>query len=599
MTWRWGLRGLGHALLACLLACVLTGCGADGQAEKGATALGDAAADGIALDGAGQVDPGDAGGGQDDAADGDPDASGAVVDTDEGDVDAAADAGGQARGMPTVATGFVPGGLLARQFAIPFSTSGHALDVDPAADATVVLRGQWIAGAVDLPPDAALWSEPWQPASFFQARERIDLHGAVDVPAGATQVTLAFAFIGSLAVEVGGETVLDVRDRNTLGTEQLTLPVQAPGWLPLTIRYAPTSFARHLQAWDTGAATTLPLGGDRLGFGDQAGGSVTGEATLAAVGYYGAEVHITAALPCRAEILTTDGKVLAASPPGLWQSAHVVPVPLLPGQTTKLSVRLVDPWATESTVSLAPIETPALPVFVAGGPHVAFFDGVDLGKLVMRAVQAQVDHPPGKGAFGSLAPVDKFSARWTGGVFVPTTGTYTLSLGSDDGQRVWLDGVLVVDDWTGHGITYFDVTRELVAGWHVLQMEVYDSGGDAAAVLEWKPPGGKRVVVPSTSLGYVAPVAASADVPALLAPSVERLDKSSVRIKAATQDYATLLVQALPDAATPTQHDVLLPADGFVVELPAFGAAAGKVRLTPMSLGGKPGAVVELAVPGA
>ena len=44
-----------------------------------------------------------------------------------------------------------------------------------------------------------------------------------------------------------------------------------------------------------------------------------------------------------------------------------------------------------------------------------------------------------------------FSARYTGLFVPPETGTYTFGVKSDDGVRIWVNNVLVIDDWHDHG----------------------------------------------------------------------------------------------------------------------------------------------------
>jgi len=44
--------------------------------------------------------------------------------------------------------------------------------------------------------------------------------------------------------------------------------------------------------------------------------------------------------------------------------------------------------------------------------------------------------------------VDYVSARWTGKLKAPSTGTYTLYVYADDGARVWVDKQLIIDTWT-------------------------------------------------------------------------------------------------------------------------------------------------------
>lgn len=84
----------------------------------------------------------------------------------------------------------------------------------------------------------------------------------------------------------------------------------------------------------------------------------------------------------------------------------------------------------------------------------------------------------GQGAPATGLPADNFSVRWTRTLKFDA-GTYRFSLRSDDGVRLWIDGVLYIDEWhDSNGQTY---TRDLQvgAGNHNLRIEYFDSGGGA------------------------------------------------------------------------------------------------------------------------
>ncbi len=66
-------------------------------------------------------------------------------------------------------------------------------------------------------------------------------------------------------------------------------------------------------------------------------------------------------------------------------------------------------------------------------------------------------------------------------------GTYTFTAGSDDGARLSIDGVLVLDWWDDHAYSTRSVTRTLPAGSHTIRMEYYENGGQARATLTWSP----------------------------------------------------------------------------------------------------------------
>lgn len=79
---------------------------------------------------------------------------------------------------------------------------------------------------------------------------------------------------------------------------------------------------------------------------------------------------------------------------------------------------------------------------------------------------------------------DNFSARWQGTINVPD-GVYRFSMGSDDGSRLWIDDVLVMDYWDTC-CQYWTRTVALSAGAHSVRMEMREIGGAAWASLRWQ-----------------------------------------------------------------------------------------------------------------
>ncbi|HEU4404286.1 MAG TPA: PA14 domain-containing protein [Polyangiaceae bacterium] len=114
---------------------------------------------------------------------------------------------------------------------------------------------------------------------------------------------------------------------------------------------------------------------------------------------------------------------------------------------------------------------------LAGPPAATRTEGVDF---------SWADASPDPGL-----PADYFSARWTGQLLAPVTGTYRLRTLSDDGVRLWLNGSLLVDHWAAHPLTA-DVTPALglVAGQrYELAVEYRELAGQAAMQLQWLAPG--------------------------------------------------------------------------------------------------------------
>jgi beta-glucosidase len=102
---------------------------------------------------------------------------------------------------------------------------------------------------------------------------------------------------------------------------------------------------------------------------------------------------------------------------------------------------------------------------------------------------ARGEIPPEQGL-----PNDDFSVRWTGQLTPPVTGSYEIVATGDDGFRVFLDGKLLVEDWTVHPRALAkSASVALEAGkWYDLRVEYFESIRDAEIRLGWRLPGAKE-----------------------------------------------------------------------------------------------------------
>jgi hypothetical protein len=126
-----------------------------------------------------------------------------------------------------------------------------------------------------------------------------------------------------------------------------------------------------------------------------------------------------------------------------------------------------------------------------------YFSGVSFGRLLLERLDPTVDFDWGFGSPDPLVPVDNFSVRWRGWVTPPATGKWTFSVVSDDGARLWVDGVPLVDKWVVQGATEWSGTIELEKDRRVtIDLEYYDQGGLASARLLWSGPGVEKEAIP-------------------------------------------------------------------------------------------------------
>ncbi len=118
------------------------------------------------------------------------------------------------------------------------------------------------------------------------------------------------------------------------------------------------------------------------------------------------------------------------------------------------------------------------------GLSVTYYNNMDFTGTTVTGVDPTVDFSWGAGSPAAAIANDTFSARWTGQVQAPVTGTYTFYTQSDDGVRLWVNNQQIVNNWTDHGSTENSGTIALTAGQRYdIRMEFYENGGDAVARL--------------------------------------------------------------------------------------------------------------------
>ena len=109
--------------------------------------------------------------------------------------------------------------------------------------------------------------------------------------------------------------------------------------------------------------------------------------------------------------------------------------------------------------------------------------GGDRAITIDATAPADVDWDTGAPTDLGLSSGDDWSLRWAGQVYLDTGGTYAFRYQSDDGQRLWLDGVLISSRWDGqaHDETTAPVTLE--AGWHDVVIDLSERVRRARALL--------------------------------------------------------------------------------------------------------------------
>ncbi len=161
--------------------------------------------------------------------------------------------------------------------------------------------------------------------------------------------------------------------------------------------------------------------------------------------------------------------------------------------------------AVSNTFSVA--YTPSLAV--VNGLSGDYYEGEDFETFAFTRVDATIAFSWPFEALAPGFPQDHFSIRWTGQVLPQTTGAHTFFTSADDGVRLWVNGQLLIDNWTNQGVTERQGTIALTAGIPAdIRLEYYESEWGAAVKLEWQSGAQARQVIPASRLsaGNVRPV---------------------------------------------------------------------------------------------
>lgn len=135
-------------------------------------------------------------------------------------------------------------------------------------------------------------------------------------------------------------------------------------------------------------------------------------------------------------------------------------------------------------------EVPALsdcPNVGSGSFTGCYLDSADYASSPLVRTGEVIDFDWGEDGPDPLMDVNYFSAKWEGDFNFPTTGTYRFNALTDDGVRVYVDGIKWIDEWYDKGawdVYYADIG--LVAGTHRVKVEYYERDGDASAQVWWE-----------------------------------------------------------------------------------------------------------------
>ncbi|PYC66368.1 glycosyl hydrolase [Streptomyces tateyamensis] len=143
--------------------------------------------------------------------------------------------------------------------------------------------------------------------------------------------------------------------------------------------------------------------------------------------------------------------------------------------------------------ALPPVDSAYLTPSAGSGAGLtaSYYNNTSLsGTPVVTRNESTVDNVWGGASPAPGVNATNWSAKWTGTLQPPATGTYQLSLTSDDGSRVYVNGQQIINNWYNQGSTTRTGSVSLTAGQPVsIEVDYYNAAGASNATLGWTIPG--------------------------------------------------------------------------------------------------------------
>jgi len=128
-----------------------------------------------------------------------------------------------------------------------------------------------------------------------------------------------------------------------------------------------------------------------------------------------------------------------------------------------------------------------------------YYRGTNFDEREFERLDQKIDFPTGD--FGYAGVTENVSVRWTAKLRVTRKGSYTFHSTSDDGQRLYINGKLIIDDWTMHGMTEVSSAPiDLEAGLHDFKSEFFQGSGEAGIRVSWSGPELEKQLITGANL---------------------------------------------------------------------------------------------------
>lgn len=137
-----------------------------------------------------------------------------------------------------------------------------------------------------------------------------------------------------------------------------------------------------------------------------------------------------------------------------------------------------------------------------------YYNTQSFGRLKLTRVDPAINFNWGTGAPASGMGSNSFSIRWTGYVLPQYSQTYKFYAKVNDGVRLWVNNVQVINKWSNQNGNEVSGQITLQAGvYYPIRVEYYEDSGSALIALSWSSAARSKEVIPSSALFVAKPTA--------------------------------------------------------------------------------------------
>ncbi|HYE22594.1 MAG TPA: glycoside hydrolase family 6 protein [Verrucomicrobiae bacterium] len=138
---------------------------------------------------------------------------------------------------------------------------------------------------------------------------------------------------------------------------------------------------------------------------------------------------------------------------------------------------------------------------VQHGLKATYYDNLDFTGNKITKIDDAVDYDWDHGAPAAGLSSESFSVRWEGKVMPRYSETYNFHTFTDDGVRLWVDGQLLIDNWSDHARIENTGRIALQAGnKYDIRLEYYDNTLRSIMKLSWSSKSQSKEIVPKSNL---------------------------------------------------------------------------------------------------